>query len=182
VGAGPQINVLAPWSLTPGQTTEVCVLYNVVAFFHAVETNCLTWPVAQTAPGVFTVDGRYAAALNQNGTVNSAENPAPLNSIVTVFATGLGPITPPQADGTLVGSPLPTNDLPVTVSSVFPSQGGVESVNLNVTYAGPAPNSVAGMSEIKFEIVNNVWLLLSLPSLPTDQGFSQLFSVYVAGQ
>jgi uncharacterized protein (TIGR03437 family) len=108
-----QVNVVAPWSLTPGQTTQVCVTYNTV------KTNCLTSQVAQTAPAVFTVDGTYAAALNQDGTINSADNPAPLNSTVTVFATGLGPINPPQADGTVVGLPLPTNVLPVTVYSPF---------------------------------------------------------------
>ena len=46
-----QINAVAPWSLTPGQNTQVCVSYN------SVMTNCLTWAVAQTAPAVFTVDG-----------------------------------------------------------------------------------------------------------------------------
>jgi len=83
-------------------TTQVCVTYN------NVPTNCLGLPVAQTAPGVFTVDGAYAAAVNQDGTTNSASNPAPAGSLVSVWATGLGPITPAQADGTLVGLPLPT--------------------------------------------------------------------------
>src|ERR1039457_3132609 len=58
-----QINAVVPWSLTPGQTTHVCVSYN------AVETNCLAWPVAQTAEGLFMVDGTYAAALNEDGTI-----------------------------------------------------------------------------------------------------------------
>src|ERR1019366_3808903 len=46
-----QINVVAPWRLMPGQTTQICVSYN------NVKTNCLTWPVVQAAPAVFTVDG-----------------------------------------------------------------------------------------------------------------------------
>jgi uncharacterized protein (TIGR03437 family) len=145
-----------------------------------VKTNCLTWPVAQTDPGVFTVDGSfYAAALNQDGTVNSADNPAPLNSVVTVFATGLGPTTPPQADGTLMGSPTPTNVLPVTVFSDFSSPiGGIQDVNFDVIYAGPALNSVAGMSEVKFKIVNYpAQIQVSLPST-TSPGFM----VYVAPQ
>ena len=45
-----QINLVAPWSLTPGQNTQVCVSYN------NVNTNCLTWPVVQTTPAVFMVD------------------------------------------------------------------------------------------------------------------------------
>ncbi len=92
-----QINAVAPWSLIPGQTTQVCVLY------QNVKTNCLTVPVAQTSPGVFTVDGVYAAALNQDGTVNSADHPAPVGSIISVWATGLGPIDPAQEDRRLGG-------------------------------------------------------------------------------
>ena len=87
-----QINVVTPWSLTPGQNTQVCVSYN------DVNTNCLTLPVVQATPAVFMADAQYAAALNQDGTYNSADNPAASGSIVTVYAPGLGPITPSQPD------------------------------------------------------------------------------------
>jgi len=71
----------APWSLTPGQTTQDCASYN------NVNTNCLTWPVAQTALAVFLADETFAAAVNQDGTINSANNPAPVGSIATVCTT-----------------------------------------------------------------------------------------------
>ena len=129
-----QINAVVPWSLTPGQTTQVCVSNNTV------KTNCLTWPVAQTAPGVFTVDGVYAAALNQDGTINSAENPAPQGSVVTVFATGLGPIAPPQADGSLVGLPLPTNTLSAALCGLDSTLQGPVTLPWDGTTVGPAPN------------------------------------------
>jgi uncharacterized protein (TIGR03437 family) len=95
-----QINLVAPWSLTPGQNAQVCVFYN------DVNTNCLSLPVVQATPAVFMVDAQYAAAQNQDGTYNSADNPAAPGSIVTVYATGLGPITPAQPDGSLIGLPL----------------------------------------------------------------------------
>lgn len=183
-----QINTVAPWSLTPGQSTQVCVSYN------GAKTNCLAWPVAQTAPAVFTVDGAYAAAVNQDGTINSADNPAPLSSIVSVWATGLGPIAPPQADGTLVGFPLPGNlVLPVGVEAPTPffepCHPGVQTcpppfIDFEVTYAGPAPYMIAGASQINFRVVN-----YALPSyqsgsisltLPSTQ--SPGFQIYVAGQ
>ena len=75
-----QINLVAPWSLTPGQNAQVCVSYN------DVNTNCLTLPVVQATPAVFMVDAQYAAALNQDGTYNSAGNPAAPGSIVTVLS------------------------------------------------------------------------------------------------
>lgn len=147
-----QINAVTPWSLTPGQTTEVCVSY------QNVKTNCLTVPVAQSSPGVFTIDGVYAAALNQDGTVNSADHPAPVGSIISVMATGLGPIDPAQGDGTLVGFPLPTNTAQVTVQAidrVSPIFGlGYTIVTpFVVTYAGPAPYLVAGTTQINFQVV-----------------------------
>jgi uncharacterized protein (TIGR03437 family) len=172
-----QINVVAPWRLTPGQTTQVCVAYN------GGQTNCLSWPVVQAAPAVFTVDGVYAAALNQDGSINTADNPAAPGSIVSIFATGLGAISPAQADGSLVGLPLPNNVLPVGVEAQWatgvPFHPGITA--FDVTYAGPAPFLVAGVSQINFKIVqyptNLGQIFLVRPS-----GLSRGFQVYLAGQ
>jgi uncharacterized protein (TIGR03437 family) len=98
---------------------------------------------------VVTVDGTYAAALNQDGSINSAANPAKDGSIVSIFATGLGPISPSPADGTLVGMPLPTNQLPLLlVPTCFALQ--CAHPPWNVIYAGPAPYLIAGASQINF--------------------------------
>jgi uncharacterized protein (TIGR03437 family) len=181
-----QINVIAPWELTPGQNTAVCVTY------YSAKTNCLSWPVVEAAPAMLlSSDGVHALARNQDGSVNSASSPAALGSIVTVFATGLGPITPPQADGTLVGLPLPTNVLPVTVEFAVanPPFGATIFNPFEVTYAGPAPFLVAGASQINFKLgppanQNDLYtyngqpnIYLSLPSAG-----SQAFAVYIANQ
>jgi uncharacterized protein (TIGR03437 family) len=139
-----QIDAIAPWSLTEGQTTEICVSFN------GMTTNCLSRPVVNASPGVFTVDGRHAAALNQDGSLNSAANPALLDSIVSIFATGLGPVTPSLSDGAIVGLPLPSLVLPVKLgftsgSAIAQSFEMVEPQN-----AGPAPFQVAGVSQIDF--------------------------------
>jgi uncharacterized protein (TIGR03437 family) len=172
-----QINAVAPWSLTPGQNTQICVSYN------GVPTNCLTWPVVQTAPAVFTVDGIHAAALNQDGTINSANNPAPVGSIVSVWATGLGPIAPPQADGTLIEFPLPDNVLAVGVMASYGL--GIpnpvpENVPFAVSYAGPAPDLVAGTSQINFQVGSFPSYGAIYVTLPSSQ--SPGFEVYIAGQ
>jgi uncharacterized protein (TIGR03437 family) len=134
------------------------------------------------APAVFTVDGVHAAALNQDGTINSADNPAAPGTVVTVFATGLGPITPPQADGTLVGLPLPNNVLAVhaeakSLGSVYPFGPPMLITPFDVTYAGPAPYLVAGVSQINFKLVNYTGdIYVMLPSMQSPG-----FQVYLAG-
>jgi uncharacterized protein (TIGR03437 family) len=171
-----QINVVAPWSLTPGQNTQVCVSYN------NADANCLTWAVMQAVPGVFTVDGTYALAINQDGSLNSAKNPAPVGAIVTVWATGLGPIAPAQADGTLVPLPLPGNVYAIAV-------GASDTVGENcllacnwqpfaVEYAGPAPYLVAGATQINFQAADYLGAIY----VTTIWGWSQGFQIYVAGQ
>jgi uncharacterized protein (TIGR03437 family) len=187
-----QINAVAPWSLTPGRDTEICVSSG------NVPASCVAWPVTQLAPAVFTVDGVHAVAMNQDRTINSESNPAPVGSIVAVWANGLGPITPGQADGTLVGLPLPANEiLPVQVQSLIPpfepchpGAGPVPCpttpsyVNFQVTYAGPAPFMVAGVSQINFRIAadapswspNNPFTLNLLSSVQSPG-----FQIYVAG-
>jgi uncharacterized protein (TIGR03437 family) len=161
-----QINLVAPWSLTPGRNTRVCVSYN------NVNTNCLTLPVVQATPAVFMVDGRSAAALNQDGTYNSASNPAAPGSIVTVYATGLGPITPSQPDGSLIGLPLPANTFTFGVEAIY--------VPFEVQYAGPAPTLVAGVSQINFRIAP--YPSFEAIYLYMGSTISPGFSIHVAGQ
>jgi uncharacterized protein (TIGR03437 family) len=154
-----QINTIAPWSLVPGQTTEICVMT------AGTKTNCLTQPATETSPGVFSVDGSHAAALNQDGTINSALNPAAPGSIVSIFATGLGPISPAQADGTLVGFPLPMNVLPVNVEAGVPGH----TTNFEITYSGPAPMLVSGASQINFRVQHVLnQICVSVPSGQQD--------------
>jgi uncharacterized protein (TIGR03437 family) len=159
-----QINAVAPWSLTPGQNTSICVSNS------GVKTNCLSQPVAQTAPGVFTTDGFKAVALNQDGTVNSADNPAHLQTVVTIYATGLGPINPALPDGALVGLPLPANVLPVNIDEVARPDQMVSGVTID--YAGPAPDELNGLTQI------NLRLDGSLPPPPLQLG--NVFGLNVA--
>ena len=172
-----QINLVAPWSLTPGRNTRVCVSYN------NVNANCLTLPVVQATPAVFMVDGRYAAALNQDGTYNSASNPAAPGSIVTVYATGLGPVTPSQPDGSLIGLPLPANTFTFGVEAIYTVGipfGTEVDVPFEVQYAGPAPTLVAGVSQINFRIAP--YPSFGAIYLYMGSTFSPGFSIHVAGQ
>lgn len=106
-----QINAIIPWSLAGKTSTEVCVSV------RGTKTNCIATMVQRAAPAVFQTSPSMAVARNQDGTLNSPQHPASLGSIVTVYATGLGPIGPPPADGAFIQLPLPAQNDPVQVRS-----------------------------------------------------------------
>jgi trimeric autotransporter adhesin len=80
-----QINALAPVSLTANSNTTVSVVVDGAAAGSLV-------PVVAAAPGIFTVSGGtgQAAANNQDGSLNSASNPAARGSVISLYATGQG--------------------------------------------------------------------------------------------
>jgi uncharacterized protein (TIGR03437 family) len=137
-----QINAVTPLALTAA-TTHVCVVVN------AASTNCMDVPVVAADPGIFMI-GSHAAALNQDGSINSETNPAAPGSIVSIFATGLGAMTPAPPDGSLVGFPLPSLSLQVQPSNpvlnIFSNATTFDP--LPTYYAGPAPYEVEGVTQI----------------------------------
>jgi len=90
-----QVAAIVPYSVTGGNA-QVHVEY------QGQTSDPFPVRVAASAPGVFTLDstGRgQAAALNQDGSINTAVNPAPAGSIVSLFATGEGQTSPAGVDG-----------------------------------------------------------------------------------
>ena len=136
-----QINAIVPF----GTDTSTSAELKIQTFGYASEP--LSLPTAAAAPGLFTTDGSgkgQITALNQDGTTNSASNPASLGEVVTVYGTGFGATMPISQDGVLAGSNLLNIALPVNVTVV-----GKDAL---VTYAGSAPNIVSGVSQINFRI------------------------------
>jgi uncharacterized protein (TIGR03437 family) len=105
-----QINALAPANLAANSATQMSIVVNGVAIAGS------SAPVVAAAPGVFTTAGGIgqAAATNQDGSLNSAGNPAARGSVVSLYATGAGS----GASG-------------VTVT--------IAGYNAPLLYAGPAP-------------------------------------------
>ena len=146
-----QINTVVPFAAK--NTTHVCVIY----FFNA--PSCMDAALTTASPGIFfTIPATpgsqsYAAAVNQDTTINSATNPAPRGSLIAIFATGLGPLSSTPADGTLsVGLPLLTQNL--TVQIAYPS-GQLHATTLSTetpAWVGQAPDEIAGLSQINFVV------------------------------
>jgi uncharacterized protein (TIGR03437 family) len=123
------------------------------------------------APGIFVSEASsaeiaHAAALNQDGTINSQQNTAPAGSVVAIFATGMGPASPPADDGEL-SAQLSTLEFPIIVTT----RSGQA---LDVLYAGQAPGLVAGVVQINFRLGdalssdNTLLLTLSVGGLQTE--------------
>jgi uncharacterized protein (TIGR03437 family) len=108
---------------------------------NAAKSDAANLDLIVADPEAFSTDPPYAAALNQDGTVNSRTNPAAGGSTVAVFATGLGFGSfslPPVAD------PEPGD---VIANQVLVLCNGA---SLTITYAGQAPTLVAGVSQVTF--------------------------------
>jgi uncharacterized protein (TIGR03437 family) len=140
-----QINAITTWELAGKSTTEMCVIYNG-------NKDCVTPAVGAAAPGVFATGQGQAIAVNQDGTLNSNSNPAGFGSIVSLYLTGLGPISPAPADGVLVQFPLPTLLNPVELDFANANVQAPSVPPAEILYAGPAPLEVGGMFQINVRI------------------------------
>ena len=94
-----QINAQAPVELAGKTETTISVIYNNNKL-GAITTKVDTWG----APGLFRLHPGFSldtAILNQDGTMNSPSNPAPIGSTIAMWGTGFGMITPACSTGGL---------------------------------------------------------------------------------
>ncbi len=138
---GSQLSAVVPYGVAGRDITRVWVSHK------GWNSNVVVQAVSDTVLGVFTQAASGlgpALALNQDGTLNSLDNPAARGSVMTVYFTGSGRTSPPGADGIIAG------DNPSRLVDPFSvSIGGHKA---NVTYAGSAPRMVSGVLQIRFVV------------------------------
>jgi uncharacterized protein (TIGR03437 family) len=158
-----QINVVAP-AFPAGQAST-----SVEVEVDGVRSNPTLLGVAPTRPGIFTLGAGQAAVLNQNGSVNGPQNPAPRGTVISIFATGGGQTNPPL----VVGSLAPLQTLHVLAAGVQVQIGGV---NAPVLFAGSAPQLVFGVVQINATVPQGatpgaaVPLQISIGNTPAQAG------------
>lgn len=136
-----QIGAIVPYDIASRTTVDVVVDSN------GVRSASNEYAVAPAAPGLFTASasGRgQAAALNQDGSLNGAANPARAGSVVVLFATGEGRTIPANVDGSLQGNDPGRPVLPVRVTV-----GGRDA---EVIYAGGSPGLVSGLVQVNVRL------------------------------
>ncbi len=107
-----QINAQVPYEMA-GQTSAQLNLVYQGATLASMQVS-----LADASPALFTVNygTGNAVAVNQDGSINSVENPAAQGSIVVLYATGDGQTSPTGVTGQAAQSPFPTPVLPVALT------------------------------------------------------------------
>ncbi len=162
------INTIVPYEIQ-GPTTTVTVVNS------AAITQAGTYPVAGSAPGLFTLatNGQGAGAVvNQDNTINSPSNPAARGSIIQIYGTGEGATSPPGVTGEITGTNLKRPNLPVRVTI-----GGVDAT---VTYAGTVPTVVAGLLQVNTVVPSGIAPGSTVPVTITVGGVPSQAGVTIA--
>ena len=141
VALSHQLNAVVPQSVAGASSVDV------VATQGGHVSSIWTLPVSTSDPALFTLDGSghgQAAALNADGSLNGASNPAIRGKFITLFGSGFGEWNQLVPDGAVIDSSLTTVKTPVSVTI-----GGTDA---RVLYAGGAPGLVNGVVVVNAEI------------------------------
>ena len=130
-----QVNAVTPLYLS-GSTARLSLTFNGAPAADFVAA------VLPTIPEIFQNADGTAAAVNPDGSINSADHPAPPGSIVSIWTTGIG-ATPYGGwqDGHLAA-----------VAADFACCQVFAPTPANVFYAGAAPGIVAGVAQVNFQL------------------------------
>ena len=144
-----QVNAVAPYGLRGKTTARLQVRY------AGFDSNPRDLKVAEAAPGLFAITpgSSLAAAMNEDGTLNSWDHPARDSSIVVLYATGAGLLDPAPVDGEISTAPYARIRFPVSVTV-----GGEQA---EVFYAGAAPGLVSGAIQINVRLPTGIRTFVS---------------------
>ena len=135
-----RLDVQMPFNLGTGMA-------NIQVFNGSTSSSVVSVPIATTFPGLFSVQysgAGQAKAMNPDGTLNSAQNPAPAGSWVVVWGVGLGAVNP----AVTAGQVAPSSPLSWVTNTLAASIGGIPAP---VTFAGLAPGAV-GLYQVNLTV------------------------------
>ena len=133
-----QINVIVPNDTSTAQPAEITILRaSTGQVLAAARAN-----VDSVSAALFTVNGTGSgqlAAVNQDGTINSATSAAPRGSIITLYGTGVGAIPGTPPDGAAASGLIRTPDRPrINVNGRF-----LTDTDADIPYSGLAPGLIS---------------------------------------
>lgn len=142
-----RVNAVVPFALPDAASVAVGVGVN------GVLSNTVELPSGAVQPQILVsttnpfFNQYFALALNEDGAVNSAENPAHLGSVMAVFINGAGRLMPAPDDGApgRIGE-----NLVAPISALIYNNHHRSPVE--IVYAGAAPGEVAGLVQVNLRI------------------------------
>ncbi|MCX6613538.1 MAG: hypothetical protein NTW74_22155 [Acidobacteria bacterium] len=140
-----QVSAIVPYSVSGKSSSQM------VAEYNGLKSDAITVPVSGGSPGFFSVvfSGKnQVAALNEDGSVNSAANAAEAGKLIVLYGTGAGTFKSSPVDGAVIGLPLPEFLSPLSLQ--------IGGVTAELLYAGPAPGLVSGVFQINARIPNGI--------------------------
>jgi uncharacterized protein (TIGR03437 family) len=134
-----QINAQIPFEIAPGTAVATLSVASGGVSFHQV-----AFLVSPAAPGIFQfADGR-AVVVNQDGTLNSSDNPARVGSVITAYLTGQGYVDTPVTTGAGASRFLLSRP-------VLPARASIEDRSAELLFLGLTPGSV-GLAQANLRI------------------------------
>jgi uncharacterized protein (TIGR03437 family) len=144
-----QINAVAPYEIVSnvGGSVPVQVIYN------GVPGTVVNATVLATSPGILSFDDGtgQGAIVNNDGSLNSAGNPALRGNLISIYATGEGQTNPAGIDGRLANDSLDALPRPLAFVGVT-----IAGVPCDLKYAGTAPGGIAGFLQVNVIVPANV--------------------------
>jgi len=122
-----QVNVQVPYTVAGNSATHV------EAFYQGQSMGTADLAVNAAMPALFPT------VVNQDGSINSATNPAPRSTVVTLYGTGQGLTTGANISGQAAAAPYPQPQLAASLA--------IAGVAPQILYLGSAPGLV-GMIQI----------------------------------
>jgi len=132
--------------------TEGVESVNVRISFNGKTSPDFLAAVIPADPEIFQNPDGSAAAVNQDGSINSPTHPAKLGSIVSIWASGTG--APPVSFQDIQEGKIVTvaESLYCCAVEIPPYLYNPADVPLNVLYDGTSPGIVAGVVQINFQL------------------------------
>ena len=155
---------------------------------NGVSSAPLQFPATPKNPSLFDNPGNFqynfaefqAVALNADGSLNSASNPAPLGSVISVFVNGLEP-DPHLAEGPLqLFTGAGWSVVSTSQATPFVLQVNLRVPSLNSNFECPAPQSTSACLA-SFQVLD-LNSFFSAGQLGSTGGLSFAGLVYVAAQ
>ena len=141
---GNQINAQAPMNVSQGMVA-VRVLLNPDTPAQITSSTIMVASNAYSA-GLFTLDGKNAAATTAAGQVLGAGGTAKAGDMITLYATGLGDTQPHIDAGAVAGAVQNLVQKPtVTI-------GGIQVSASDVTFAGVSPGTISCLDQINVRV------------------------------